>query len=110
MLDVERAGTQLAVDVLTTMTSLAGSAQDVLGASADWQIYQRDREMYGSTYDWHTLEGPSVRLHEGTYYCLYSGGSWQTEGYAVSWARASSPLADGPHTPGPSWEERELPQ
>ena len=38
--------------------------RDVLDAervgSADWQIFARDREIYGVR-DWHTLEGPSVR-------------------------------------------------
>ena len=58
------------------------------------------RPMYGSTYDWYTLEGPAVRHHDGTYYCLYSGGSWQTEGYAVAWASAPSPL--GPWTEPPA--------
>jgi beta-xylosidase len=92
VLSGDRAGTQLAVDVLTSMTETAGRPEQVLAPTADWQIYQRERHMYGRTYDWHTLEGPNVRLHDGVYYCLYSGGSWQSEGYAVSWARADSPL------------------
>ena len=92
VLEGERVGTQLAVDVLTSMTSVAGLGHQVLSATADWQIFQRDRSMYGKTYDWHTLEGPSVRLHDGTYYCIYSGGSYLGEGYGVAWARADHPL------------------
>lgn len=91
-LDGERVGTMLAVDRLTTMTSLAGEARTILRPSGDWQIYQRGREIYGRTFDWHTLEGPFVRAHAGRYWCFYSGGSWQTEGYGVACAVAGHPL------------------
>jgi arabinan endo-1,5-alpha-L-arabinosidase len=165
-----RVGTQIAVDLLPEMTALGGRTRAVLEATADWQLYQASRSMYGSTYDWHTLEGPAVCYRDGRYYCFYSGGSWQTTGYAVAWASAPSPLgpwtepptatgrllaavaghvrgpghnslvttyggrdmlvyhawdaattrrmmcidpldwrADGPHTSGPSWEDRPLP-
>ncbi len=42
-----------------------------------------------------TVEGPSAILHAGTYYLLYSGGSWRTT-YGMGYATASSPL--GPFT------------
>jgi len=106
VLEGERVGTQLAVAVLPTMTSLDGLGRSVLAASADWQIYARGRAMYGSTYDWHTLEGPTVRRRGDTYYCIYSGGSWQTESYAVAWASAPSPL--GPWTEPPLERSRLL--
>jgi beta-xylosidase len=170
VLTAARVGTQIAVDRLPSMTALGGQPRTVLEATADWQLFQAQRPMYGSTYDWYTLEGPAVRIHDGRYYCFYSGGSWQTEGYAVAWASAPSPLgpwteppaatghllaavpghvrgpghnsivtthggsdmivyhawdaattrrmmcidplewrADGPHTSGPSWEDRPLP-
>jgi len=96
VLDGERVGTQLAVDVLPTMTSMAGLSQKVLGPTADWQIFSRGREMYGRTYDWHTLEGPVVCRRGDRYYCIYSGGSYLGEGYSVSWAQAKRPL--GPWT------------
>lgn len=99
VLDASRVGTQIAVDTLPAMTALGGDARTVLEATADWQLYQAARSMYGSTYDWYTLEGPAVRRHDDTYYCLYSGGSWQTEGYAAAWASAPSPL--GPWTEPP---------
>lgn len=100
VLDAERVGTQLAVDTLPTMTELTGSPQQVLAASADWQIFARGREMYGSVRDWHTLEGPSVCRRGGTYYCFYSGGSYLNESYAVAWASAPGPL--GPWTEPPA--------
>ena len=96
VLDAERVGTQLAVAVLTGMDELAGEVSTVLAPSADWQVFERDRAIYGGRYDWHTLEGPTVREHDGTYYCFYSGGSWQGAGYAVAWASAPGPL--GPWT------------
>ena len=96
VLTAARVGTQIAVAVLPSMTTLAGPGTTVLEASADWQLYEAQRSMYGATYDWYTLEGPAIRHRDGTYYCFYSGGSWLTEGYAVAWASAPSPL--GPWT------------
>ena len=37
-----------------------------------------------------TVEGPSVALHNGTYYLFYSGGSWQGA-YGTGYATAPSP-------------------
>jgi arabinan endo-1,5-alpha-L-arabinosidase len=96
VLEGERVGTSLAVAPMPSMTSLAGRGRSVLAPSADWQIFERQRSMYGRVYDWHTLEGPTVRAHDGAYYCVYSGGSFLGEGYGVAWARADSPL--GPWT------------
>ncbi len=47
VLEGERVGTMLAVDRLETMTQLAGQARTILTPSGDWQIFLRDREMYG---------------------------------------------------------------
>jgi beta-xylosidase len=55
-LDGERVGTALVVDRLVDMESLAGEPTTVLRATADWQIYQRGRPMYGAVHDWHTPE------------------------------------------------------
>jgi len=96
VLEGERVGTSLAVGVLETMTSLSGPGTPVLAPSADWQIFQRGRPIYDRVVDWHTLEGPTVRHHDGRYYCLYSGGSYLGEGYGVAWATAEHPL--GPWT------------
>lgn len=96
VLDAERVGTHLAVAELTSMTSLSEPGRPVLAPSADWQIFERQRSLYGQVYDWHTLEGPTVRHHDGSYYLLYSGGSYLGEGYGVAWARADHPL--GPWT------------
>jgi len=96
VLDAPRVGTHLAVDVMPTMTSLSGQPRPVVVPSADWQIYERGRSMYGKVFDWHTIEGPAVVRRNGRYYCLYSAGSWLNESYTVGWAVADSPL--GPWT------------
>jgi GH43 family beta-xylosidase len=60
----------------------------VLRACFDWQRFQAGRAMYGATYDWHTLEGPCVRKHDGRYYCFYSGGRWESDRYGVDYGIA----------------------
>jgi len=100
VLEGERVGTMLAVDVLEDMTRLRGEARTILRPTGDWQLFLRDREMYGGVHDWHTLEGPFVRRHDGRYYCFYSGGGWETEGYAVSYAVADHPLGPWTEPPG----------
>jgi arabinan endo-1,5-alpha-L-arabinosidase len=96
VLDAERPGTHLAAVRLTSMTSVGAEVTPILAPNADWQIYERDREMYGRRFAWHTLEGPSVILRDGTYYLFFSGGSWEGSGYGVSYATAQHPL--GPWT------------
>ncbi|HZP82378.1 MAG TPA: glycoside hydrolase family 43 protein [Chthonomonadaceae bacterium] len=99
-----RAGTALAVDRLIGMTRLAGEAQTVLRAHHDWQRFQANRLMYGQVWDWHTLEGPCVRKHDGRYYCFYSGGRWETENYGVDYGVAENvmgPYSDAGNDEGP---------
>lgn len=98
----ERTGTGLAVVPLTDdLLRAAGPSREVLRANADWQIYERDRPLYGKRWDaWHTVEGPCVVAHDGLYYCFYSGGNWQTRGYGVSYAVASHPLGPWTHADG----------
>jgi len=99
VLDGPRVGTMLAVDVLESPTQLSGNPTPVLSASADWQIFRRQRPMYGGVHDWHTLEGPFVVRRDGRYVLFYSGGNWEEPTYAVSYAVADHPL-------GP-WKEPE---
>ncbi len=95
LLDGDRVGTTIAVDRLVTMTRLEGRPRTVLRASHDWQVFLRDREMYGRRWDWHTLEGPFVVARDGRYVLLYSGGAWTEPTYGLSWAVADHPL--GPY-------------
>jgi beta-xylosidase len=91
-----RAGTALVVDRLVDMTRLSGDPKTVLRAKCDWQRFQANRPMYGKVFDWHTLEGPCLRKHDGTYYCFYSGGCYQGEGYGVDYG--TSPAVMGPYS------------
>jgi GH43 family beta-xylosidase len=83
-------------DRLVDMTTLEGDPRTILRAHFDWQRFQSDRPMYDKVWDWHTLEGPCVRKHEGRYYCFYSGGRWETDGYGVDYGVADHVL--GPYT------------
>ena len=97
----ERTGTGLAAVPLTSdMLHAAERPRPVLRANADWQIYERDRLLYGKQWKaWHTVEGPCVVAHAGRYYCFYSGGNWQTRDYGVSYAIADHPLGPWEHAP-----------
>jgi beta-xylosidase len=99
-----RAGTALMVAKLKKMTELYGEGNVVLRARSDWQRFLKDRPMYGATWDWHTLEGPCVRKHEGRYYCLYSGGRWETDSYGVDYGVSDNvmgPYSDFGNEAGP---------
>jgi len=95
VLEGERIGTTIAVDRLLDPVTLEGRPRTLLSPSGDWQIFRRGREMYGRTWDWHTLEGPCVRKRGGRYYLFYSGGAWEEPTYGVSYAVAEHPL--GPY-------------
>jgi beta-xylosidase len=88
-----RAGTGLVMDRLIDMTRLAGEERVVMRARHDWQIFLANRRMEaygGQVFDWHTLEGAYIVLHEGRYYCFYSGSSYQTAHYGVDYVVADS--------------------
>ena len=99
----DRVGTGTAAAPLADdMTSAAGPAVTVLRAGSDWQVYERNRPLYGKVWPaWHTVEGPFVWAHPDPltekvrYYCFYSGGNWQTPAYGVGYGVADSPL--GPY-------------
>ena len=92
VLDHDRPGTHLAVRELLGPTSSGDTVYPVLAPFDDAQIYERNREMYGRTYDWHTIEGPSVTVKDGTYWLTYSSGAWGGLGYRIAWATASNPI------------------
>jgi beta-xylosidase len=92
-----RVGTGAAcVELADDMLTPASPVTTVLRASADWQIFSRNRRWYGRNWPaWHTVEGPFVVEHEGLYYCFYSGGNWETAEYGLGFAVAEHPL--GPY-------------
>jgi beta-xylosidase len=91
-----RAGTALVADRLIGMTRLAGETATVMRAKCDWQRFQANRPMHNQIFDWHTLEGPCVRKRRGKYYCFYSGGCYQGEGYGVDYGVSDTVL--GPYS------------
>ena len=94
--DEHRIGTGIVVDRLLAMDRLAGEPRTVARPHADWHLFRKQRAMYDAVYDWHTVEGASVLIHGGKYYCFYSGGAWETENYGLSYVVAEHPL--GPFT------------
>jgi beta-xylosidase len=99
-----RAGTALMVARMKSMTELSDAGEALLRPRRDWQRFQKDRPMYGRTYDWHTLEGPCLYKHEGRYYCFYSGGRWENNTYGVDYAVADhilGPYSDAGNEEGP---------
>ena len=98
-----RTGTGISVVPLSPDLQRAdGASRSVVRPNADWQIYERNRTLYGKQWDaWHTVEGPCVVAHGGRYYCFYSGGNWQTQVYGVSFAVAEHPLGPWQHAPEP---------
>jgi len=94
----EHPGTALVVDRLLDMTRLAADCRVAVRARFDWTLYEANRRMdvYGATFDWHTIEGPCVVKHSGRYYCFYSGANYQTARYGVDYVVADHPL--GPYT------------
>jgi beta-xylosidase len=102
--DEARSGTALAVRRMKSMTELSSHETVVLRARSDWQRFQANRPMHGRLWDWHTLEGPFIRKHEGRYYCFYSGGRWETENYGVDYGVADNvlgPYSDAGNENGP---------
>lgn len=94
----QRVGTALAVVQLADdMISTTGPVKPVLRAVGDWQIFERNRKMYGRTFDaWHTVEAPTVIYRDNRYYCFYSGSNWQTPNYGVGFAVSDDVM--GPYT------------
>ena len=89
---------------MSSMAQLEGPGKVVLRARSNWQRFQAQRPMFGRVWDWHTLEGPCVRKHDGLYYCLYSGGRWDTENYGVDYGVAEQvcgPYSDAGNESGP---------
>lgn len=93
--DDHRVGTGISVDRLVDMVTPADNPQIVVRPHQDWHLFKAQREMYGAVYDWHTVEGPAVRKHNGLYYCFYSGGAWEKDNYGVHYVVADHPL--GPY-------------
>jgi GH43 family beta-xylosidase len=87
-------GTGLVVDKLIDMTKLGNQSRTVMRARHPWTLFEANRRMpiYNNQVfaQWHTLEGPFMRKHEGKYYCFYSGANFLTDRYGVDFVVADS--------------------
>lgn len=90
-----RIGTGIVVDRMHDMMTLAGKPRVVVRPHSDWQLFEPQREIYGGIFDWYTIEGPSLQIHDDRYYCFYSGGAWYSDNYGISYVVAEHPL--GPY-------------
>jgi len=72
------------------MSRLAGSERVVVRPRHDWTLFKTKRLMYGRIWDWHTVEGPCVVLHDGRYCCFYSGTCFGNAAYGVDYATAAA--------------------
>jgi beta-xylosidase len=85
------------------MRGVEGEPATVWRATGDWQLFERNRRWYDRDWPaWYTVEGPFTLYHEDRYYCLYSGGRWETEDYGVSYVVADHPM--GPYHTEPACE------
>jgi arabinan endo-1,5-alpha-L-arabinosidase len=92
-------GTGAAVVALRDdMLGVEGEVRTVVRASDAWQLYKENRHWYERDWKaWYTVEGPFTLYRNGRYYCLYSGGRWETVDYGVGYVVADHPL--GPYKP-----------
>jgi GH43 family beta-xylosidase len=97
-----RVGSGIAVaELADDMHGIVGTPRAVHRASADWQIFARDRDWYGRRWDaWHTVEGPYVVYRRDRYWLFYSGGLWKGADYGVSVAVADDVLGPYAEPPG----------
>jgi arabinan endo-1,5-alpha-L-arabinosidase len=98
----DRPGTGTAVVPLADdMISVTGEPLEVLRANHDWHVFERGRRWYERDWEaWYTVEGPFVVEHGGLYYCLYSGGRWETPDYGVSYGVADNVMGPYLHPEG----------
>ncbi len=105
-LDGGRVGTGIEVDRLVDMRTPAGQPREVLRPGADWTLFQADRPWRGQTRDWYTVEGPSVRRHDGRYWLFFSGGAWERPTYGLACAVADT--VTGPYVITPAADAANL--
>jgi GH43 family beta-xylosidase len=89
-LDGDKPGAGIGMVALNDdMMSTSGAVKTVVRGQNDWQIFQRNLQVAGRLWkSWYVVEGPAVIFKDGQYYCLYSGGCWNSQGYGVGFAHA----------------------
>ena len=88
----ERIGTRIYVDRMIDPFTPEGKPVEVVKATLDEDIYQRDRYQKGQ--HWHTIEG-ACYFREGDWqYLMYSGNCFEQPTYYIGYARAKTNETD----------------
>lgn len=88
----ERIGTRIYVDKMLDPFTPAGQRVEVLRATLDEDIYQRDRYQKGQ--HWHTIEGAFYFRQGDWHYLMYSGNCFEQPTYYIGYARAKTTETD----------------
>ena len=92
-------GAGIVVDRMTSRYRLAGQPTHVTRGSEPWE--DKDGDHFNGSVRY-TNEGPTAVKHNGRYYMMYSGGSWDLPTYAMAYASSPSLLLAG-GLEGPGW-------
>lgn len=91
-------GAGIVADRMTSPFTLAGRPARITRGSEPWEDKDGDPGNGSVRY---TNEGPTVVEHNGNYFMMYSGGSWDLPSYSLAYA-ASPRLPEG-SLDGPGW-------
>ncbi|HET8657116.1 MAG TPA: family 43 glycosylhydrolase [Longimicrobiaceae bacterium] len=91
-------GAGIVVDSLLSPFRVAGTPSNVTKGSEAWEDKDADPNNGSLRY---TNEGPTVLKHDGLYYLMYSGGSWDLPTYSLACARSPRVMRGG--LDGPGW-------
>ncbi|HEX6927085.1 MAG TPA: glycoside hydrolase family 43 protein [Longimicrobiaceae bacterium] len=91
-------GAGLVVDSMPDPMRVGGRPSHVTRGSEWWEDKDADPQNGSLRY---TNEGPTVLKKDGTYYLIYSGGSWDLPTYALAYAVSDRVMEGG--LDGPGW-------
>ncbi len=93
-------GAGIVADRLAAWNAVAGRPSHVTRGSEVWEDKDGDPNNGSLRY---TNEGPTVLKHHGTYYMMYSGGSWDLPTYSLAYATSDKVIQGG--LDGPGWRK-----
>jgi GH43 family beta-xylosidase len=93
-------GAGIVADRMTAWNVVAGQPAHVTRGSEAWEDKDGDPNNGSLRY---TNEAPTVLKRHGTYYMMYSGGSWDLPTYALAYAMSDAMPSGG--LEGPGWRK-----
>lgn len=93
-------GAGLVADSMTSETAVAGTPSHITRGSEPWEDKTGNPNDGSLRY---TNEAPTVLKRDGTYYMMYSGGSWDLPTYSLAYAKSDRVMQDG--LEGTGWEK-----